>query len=858
VHGYEIKVLLGAGDGTFDIALNAPSFINTPFGSLSVMSVAAGDLNGDGKGDLVANLAGPANAALAVMLGNGDGTFQPPSYHPAANPVDIVIAELSGDGVPDVAFSDSSTGAVTLLIGVGDGTFTATFAGTTVTLAIKAVAEDLNGDGFADLLFLSQGNGDESPVGVLIARGDGSFKPSVSYPAGRDGLSLVTLDVNQDGVRDLAVAGRESKIVSVLRGAGDGSFLPPENHWAGALIADIVAGDFNGDSAPDLVVTHDFDNVVRVLLNTGGVAVTLESSRNPAITGTSVTFTAQTAPTVNLSAVAGGTITFRTGGTILGTSPVVAGVATFSTATLAIGAHSVVASYSGDGSLNPRDSATLQQVIEPKPLAVTVVAPNGGEKLFANFLTTIRWTATGATSFDVALSRNGGVSYTAIAGCTALPWPATTCAWTPTGPATTSALIRVTARDASGAAVDTSNSSFAISTAVPTLAVTRPAIGASWATGTNQSIAWTHNLGANAFVRIELSRNGSASWETIAPSVQNTTATTGTFPWTVAAPTTADAFVRVTWIDGGVSDITDAPFSIVAPAVTITAPTTAVNWQSGSTHSITFSHNLGAGQPVDIDLSRDGGSTWTLLKTVTTSATSGSFSWTITGPPTSQARIRVRSTTGASAISVIFTITPRVRVTAPNTAVTWGAGSTRKITWSHNLPATETVDIAFSPDNGATWMPVAAGVPATDPAATTTGSYTGPMPATVTAQGLIRVSWSKDATESDTSDVVFSLAPPSVRVGVANANVTWTIGSTRTISWSHNLGQLESVRIDLSRNGGATWTPLSTADVPNSGNTNGTFDWVVTGPATTAGKIRLTWIRNASVQDQNDANIRIQ
>ena len=88
-----------------------------------------------------------------------------------------------------------------------------------------------------------------------------------------------------------------------------------------------------------------------------------------------------------------------------------------------------------DGSLTS-NAATIAVTIAAPNLAVEVQAPNGGERLFVGVPATLRWTAAGATTIDVALSRNGGTTYTAIAACSGLPGTATTCVWSPTGPAT--------------------------------------------------------------------------------------------------------------------------------------------------------------------------------------------------------------------------------------------------------------------------------------------------------------------------------------------------------------------------------------------------------------------------------------
>ena len=104
---------------------------------------------------------------------------------------------------------------------------------------------------------------------------------------------------------------------------------------------------------------------------------------------------------------------------------------------------------------------------------IALLAPNGGERVFATRPTTIRWTVSGASSVDVELSRNGGTTYVAIPGCTGLAGSATSCIWTPASPATSTARIRVTARGGSGLPVtDASDANFTISTATPSITVT--------------------------------------------------------------------------------------------------------------------------------------------------------------------------------------------------------------------------------------------------------------------------------------------------------------------------------------------------------------------------------------------------
>jgi hypothetical protein len=149
-------------------------------------------------------------------------------------------------------------------------------------------------------------------------------------------------------------------------------------------------------------------------------------------------------------------------------------------------------------------------------------------------------------------------------------------------------------------------------------------------------------------------------------------------------------------------------------------------------------------------------------------------------------------------------------------------------------------------------VPVASGVAN---ATATTGTYTGRLPTTPTTQGLVKVSWSRDPNDGDVNDVPLVIVPASVTVNSPGANQTWTAGSTRNILWSHTLGAAETVSIDISRDGGATWTNLTPA--ATNAATGGTYSWVVTGPATTTARVRVSWTVNGSVQSVS-GNFRIQ
>lgn len=128
-------------------------------------------------------------------------------------------------------------------------------------------------------------------------------------------------------------------------------------------------------------------------------------------------------------------------------------------------------------------------------------------------------------------------------------------AWTATGPASTTAKVRVSANGFSATSVSGTFSLVAAS-----ITVTSPNTAVTWTVGTVHAITWNHNLGASAQFKIEVSRSG--VWSVITPAVTGGGATTGTYQWTVAAPRTSTARIRVTWTGGTANDSSDVAFRI--------------------------------------------------------------------------------------------------------------------------------------------------------------------------------------------------------------------------------------------------------------------------------------------------------
>ena len=165
----------------------------------------AGDFTGDGRTDLA--VANAYDDSVSVLLGNGDGTFQPQvTYAVGADPDAIVAGDFNGDGRLDLAVVNRDADSVSVLLGNGDGTFQPQ-----VTYAVGAnpdaiVAGDFTGDGRLDLAVVNAGTFDYSgSVSVLLGNGDGTFQPQVTYAVGANPRAIVSGQFSGDGHTDLAV-----------------------------------------------------------------------------------------------------------------------------------------------------------------------------------------------------------------------------------------------------------------------------------------------------------------------------------------------------------------------------------------------------------------------------------------------------------------------------------------------------------------------------------------------------------------------------------------------------------------------------------------------------------------------------
>lgn len=259
-------ILLGNGDGTFQ-----------PYQSFSVAStvyyLVAGDFNADGKIDLA--FATYPNS-VAIVLGNGDGTFESPVGYTVGSGglFGLATGDFNRDGKLDLAVEVNFDSVVTILLGNGDGTFQPGAQLATASRPESVITADLNGDGKLDLAVTALGPGSRGALSVLLGNGDGTFQNHVDYLTRGIAVPLTAVDLNGDGKLDVAATNTARNVIFTYLGNGDGTFQSAVFFPAGSGVFGLAAGDLNGDGRLDLVTANANDNTISVLPQVASVLST--------------------------------------------------------------------------------------------------------------------------------------------------------------------------------------------------------------------------------------------------------------------------------------------------------------------------------------------------------------------------------------------------------------------------------------------------------------------------------------------------------------------------------------------------------------------------------------------------------
>jgi hypothetical protein len=392
-----------------------------------------------------------------------------------------------------------------------------------------------------------------------------------------------------------------------------------------------------------------------------------------------------------------------------------------------------------------------------------------------------------------------------------------------------------------------------------TVAVSAPNGGEKLFAGTPYVIQWTaaNGVGGPQSFDVLISTNGGSTFTPIA-ACASLPGSARSCTWSAPGPKTTAGRIKVVGHDhaaNSVGDVSDANFTIASGSgtITVTAPNTALSWAVGSTQTIKWTHNLGLKAQFSVDVSRDNGGTWTTIAPTVgaATATTGTLAWTVTGPTTTTALVRVTWLSGSvtDKSNVAFTIAnASITLTAPNTAVNWAIGSHQKITWTHNQGAAALFTISESTDGGGTFpILIAQHVPAST---ATAGAFTWVVAAPAATRARIQVT-AEASGAMDVNNVNFTVAAPFVTVKKPSAGQTVTEGTTLTVTWSNNLGSLEDVTIELSYDGGTTYSVVLAASTASKAPTGSAAVTIPGGTTSTTARVRVSWVVQPTVNSQS-------
>ncbi|MGH9501706.1 MAG: FG-GAP repeat domain-containing protein [Terriglobales bacterium] len=284
----------GLRDGRVQIYLASGSSFLAPVGLVTpdnvylASSASAGDLNQDGKPDIVS--VNTTTNSVTVYLNNGDGSFRTGVTYTNAGglstfPGESTIADVNGDGKNDIVVGDTYAGEITIFMGNGDGTLTAPTAGYAVGGFpwTAPLVDDFSGDGLADIIVPD----DYFSLVHLRGYGDGTFRAALSYSLPQSTAEapytagVAAADFNGDGLADVVATQSPKSLapgVVVYLSNPDGTLQPGVNYGFSSTMSYVTVADFNGDGKPDIAATDSVNGLVYIFMGIGDGTFTTGSS----------------------------------------------------------------------------------------------------------------------------------------------------------------------------------------------------------------------------------------------------------------------------------------------------------------------------------------------------------------------------------------------------------------------------------------------------------------------------------------------------------------------------------------------------------------------------------------------------
>jgi len=369
-----------------------------------------------------------------------------------------------------------------------------------------------------------------------------------------------------------------------------------------------------------------------------------------------------------------------------------------------------------------------------------------------------------------------------------------------------------------------------------TITLTSPNGGESLVVGQTAAVSW-NSTGSFGNVRIELSTDGGASWTTVVAS----TANDGSYNWVVPGLLSNSCLIRIAAVsDGSISDTGDGVFSIVTGTLTLIFPNGGDDLFTGDIATIVW-NSSGAIGDVMVELSTDGGGSWSVISAATPD--DGSYTWSVPAVSSNYCLIRLTSLSDGSVTDSsddVFSIRKgALSITFPNGGETLLFNSSQTISWQSQGNVTS-VDIALSLDGGTTWISVAAGTE-------NDGAYQWTVPAQASVNCLLRITDSSEPSIESISTSPFTITSGVLTLTAPNGGERLLNGSGYIISWE-TLGTIPFVRVEYSVDNGLTWN-LVTEGLANMGS----YVWSVPFDLSSTALVRVSDTFDGDPSDVSDA-----
>jgi Tol biopolymer transport system component len=576
-------------------------------------------------------------------------------------PAGFEFGDVNGDGAIDAVVRLSGrTSGVFLLLGDRLGSFP-TMRPLPVTLGAWVLLADIDGDGRSDIVAPQH---DPAQVAISLSRGTARNPTFVTTttPLPSEVGAITVGDITGDRMIDIVTANAQTGYVTVLAGIGGGRFAAPAQIWSDRYADTIRISDVDKDGYPDLLVGR-----------WNSLAVVRGSSQGfvggywPIAYGAFSSFALADLNGDNRDdLISTEASTFRV---MLNTAGRFA-----DSDVIERPEYSVLdtADFDSDG--------RIDVAVHNTRIGAVVVHRGNGDGTFGVHETfRVGGRAWGLATAD--LNHDSTVDL---------------------------AFARVTS--VTGAAEDPVTSELTVLMNQPRVVIETWNDPQRFGIGTMATLTWQHALPTGAKFRVEVSRDGGRRWTTLQSAVA-APGGRGRLVWNVTGPATTAGRVRVVAVGDSTTaaDMNNALFEISPAEIHFTTVGGDVTWGIGTHRQMGWGHNLGTGQPVTFDLSRDDGVTWTRLASdvATRGSSSSSLLWTVAGPATARARLRVQWSTNPSVgvVSARFAIAdPFIEMTWPLHGDTVHACAIFRPTWKHNLGVGDAARVELSIDRGRTWQ----------------------------------------------------------------------------------------------------------------------------------------------------------